>query len=309
MNQIERDGKFTYLNLNEFRFKHPFTIELGDSVITEYYKNNLTSAVVTKLSELYNTSIGRIMLVNGGDQGLDMLIRYYKKMDAVIKVPTYGAYKTLCELYNVLYDEVLELEQKYDNKMVFICNPNNPTGEYVNIKQLAIDNPSSIFIVDETYIDFSNLESMCSYGFDNVFVIRSMSKYYGLAGVRIGCVVGDVNKMRHTFNNKNILDLSKICVLKVLENKEYYDKCAEDVRRNKDKIINVLIKMKRVFIDTPCNFICVKGVNDLVKTHDQELIFRDISSRVNCSDMYRVTIGNKNDTDKTIKFFLSLTIP
>jgi histidinol-phosphate aminotransferase len=306
MNQIERDGDFTFLNLNEFRFNHPFNFIVDNSSITEYYKNNLTECLVEQLSVLYNTDAKRIILINGGDQCLDVLIRYFGHMEAVIKVPTYGVYKTLCELYKVKYNEVSDLKDNYFKKLVFICNPNNPTGEYFDIKQLAFNNPSSIFVIDETYIDFSDKKSMCSYNMDNVFIIRSMSKYYGLAGVRIGCIIGDVDKMRHIFNNKNVLDISKSLAIKVLQNKKYYDNCADIVKKNKERIVNVLIDKKIEHVDTSCNFICVKGVKNLIKAREQNLIFRDISTRINCSDMYRITIGSDDDADKTVKFLSSL---
>ena len=244
MNQIKRDGDSTFLNLNEFRFNHPFNFIVDNSLMTEYYKENLTECLVKQLSVLYNTDANRIMLINGGDQCLDVLIRYFRHMDAVIKIPTYGVYKTLCELHKVKYNEVSDLKDKYLKKLVFICNPNNPTGEYIDIKQLASNNLSSIFVIDETYIDLLLEKSMCSYNMDNVFIIRSMSKYYGLAGVRIGCIIGGVDKMRNSFNNKNVLDISKLLAIKVLENKEYYDNCAAIVNKNKERVVNILIKKK-----------------------------------------------------------------
>jgi histidinol-phosphate aminotransferase len=304
MNTIDRDGDFTFLNLNEFRFKHPFTVNLTSDILSEYYKNDLTKRVISGLSELYDVKPEKIMMTNGGDAGLDVLVKYFGHMDAIIKTPTYGMYKTLCEIHKVKYVEG-NLDQ-CDNKLVFICNPNNPTGEYTaNIEQLALDNPTSIFIVDETYIDFSNNKSMASCDLDNIFVIKSMSKYYGLAGVRIGCIIGDIGKLKSTFNDKNVSDVSKLCVLKVLEHKDYYDKCSIEVKKNKQKIINALESRGKKYTDTDCNFICVVG-DDLIKANEQKLLFRDISSRINCDNMYRITIGNADDTRKTIEFIYSL---
>jgi threonine-phosphate decarboxylase len=272
------------------------------------------------MAELYKTTPDRVMLVNGGDPGLDVLIHYYKHLDVIIRSPTYGAYKTLCERHGVKYKEVTHLDLHNEPNLVIICNPNNPTGDYVDARRLSLDNPQPVFVIDETYIDFAErytaphtsiCESVIPYGLDNVFVIRSMSKYYGLAGMRVGCIVGNVGQLRHMFNNKNVLDISKLCVLKVLEYKEHYDKCADDVIRNKKRITDVLDEKKIGYVDTPCNFICVSSGNMSVseclviaKTHG--LIFRDISDRVGCDGMYRVTIGDVFDTDKTVKFIYSL---
>jgi histidinol-phosphate aminotransferase len=305
MNTIHRDGDFTFLNLNEFRFKHPFTFNLTSEVLSEYYKNDISEQVISGMSKLYDVNPETIMLTNGGDAGLDVLVKYFGHMDAIIKTPTYGMYKTLCEAHKVKYEEVQSLDQ-CDNKLVFICNPNNPTGEYItDIEQLALDNPTSIFIVDETYIDFSNSKSAACC-LNNVFVIRSMSKYYGLAGVRIGCIIGDVGKLKCIFNDKNVSDISKLCVLKVLEHKDYYDKCSMCVKKNKQRIINALESRGKKYTDTGCNFLCVVGINDLINAREQKLLFRDISSRINCDNMYRITIGNDDDTRKTIRFIYSL---
>lgn len=302
MNEIKRDGNKTFLNLNEFRFNQ-FGFTCSQENIKEYYKSDLTAVVAKKLATMYGTSPDRIMLVNGGDAGIDVLIRFFRHMDAIIKVPTYGKYKTLCELHNVNYREMLHLPDAYSNNLVFICNPNNPTGEYIDIGSIAYNNPSSIFVVDETYIEFSDHKSMIG-NLSNVYVIRSMSKYYGLAGMRIGCIVGDIT-MRHTFNDKNVLDISKKCVLRVLDNKKYYDDCSKELKKNK-MVIARRLGLKRNIIDTQCNFICVEGIDDLSIADDHGLVFRDISTRPTCENMYRITIGNMEDTEKTLRFISSL---
>lgn len=314
MNAIDRtDTQKIYLNLNEFRFEHPFRITLTSDMIKHYYNKNLTITLIGKMSLAYNAPPENIMVINGGDNAIDLITRIHSKKKAVILVPTYGMYRTSCDNHNVRYTEELELKTKYLNNLVFICNPNNPNGRIIPrdvLISVVTANKSSVFVVDETYIEFSGIQSLSNICANNLYVIRSLSKYYGLAGVRVGCIISsekNINFLHSLFNSKDITDVSKLCAISAFEHKYYYDTCSSAVRKNKDAIIHVLKKKNIKHIDTSANFICVEGDKSTIALAEYNgLIFRDISGRQSMENYYRITIGNNDDTQRTIAFLSSL---
>lgn len=302
MNQIKKDGQYRFLNLNEFRFPHQLSVNMP--CISEYYNDSLTLQLCNRMAAVYGTNAENILPVNGGDAAIDLLTRLHSHMHAVIFAPTYGAYESYCKMYRVPYKESKVIT---DNSLVFICNPNNPTGDVLDTVTLATCNPTSVFVIDETYIDFTKTPSAIG-NLPNVYVIRSMSKYYGLAGLRIACIVStpdNINKIKPEFNNKHLLDVSKLYAIQALDNKAYYDACAVELAHNKSIITKALRDKKIEYIDTPCNFICVKGgVAELQLAERLMLKFRDLDARI--KGMYRITVGNYSDTKATLKFISAL---
>jgi histidinol-phosphate aminotransferase len=172
------------------------------------YPDPYQSDLKSVLAELKGVSTKNMMLGNGSDEVLDLLFRAFcepKQDNVVVTSPSYGMYKVLANLNNVELKEVL-LEEDFslnadkilevvdeNTKMILLCSPNNPTGNVIDfevIEKLLI-NTNCLVVIDEAYIDFSikisSIEKLNKY--NQLIVSQTLSKYYGMAGIRLGYVL------------------------------------------------------------------------------------------------------------------------
>lgn len=212
-----------------------------------------------------------------------------------------------CNNYQIDFDSI---EKSIDSKtkIVYICNPNNPTGIYVSSRKIIdfAKTVSPIVIVDESGIEFTNKESILDYDDipDNIIVLRSFSKAYGLANMRIGymCCSSEFEKMY--IDNTTINEYSGLSVsfaIKMLDNYEYVLKNIELINKEKNKIINQLEKMGIETIKSDSNTIMSKTIIDeqlikelfnedvsLIKVYDEEakIHFRIAVQDIELNDIF-----------------------
>jgi len=165
-----------------------------------------------RLAGLYGTSSERIMMGRGADEAIDILLRSFCEANqdkVVICSPTFGYFKTAAEVQGAaVIDVPLNNAFEWDiegidkaiksstPKIVFLCSPNNPTGNSLGadaVEALCKDNPETLIVVDEAYIEFSPFPSLLPLQsqFRNLVIMRTLSKVYGLAGVRMGVCIAD----------------------------------------------------------------------------------------------------------------------
>jgi histidinol-phosphate/aromatic aminotransferase/cobyric acid decarboxylase-like protein len=311
---FEKEDGFIYLNINENDFEHHddvLNMQISNSLLTKYYNKNYTNELIDLISKYINIDEKYILLMNGGDACLDSLIRLYKSIHII--EPTYGNYKVLANMYNVQETDLSISE------LCIICNPNNPDGLLYStsfIQYLLEKYPEKTFIIDETYMDYLTLTSQSdSYSsislvpiYHNLFIIRSFSKAFGLAGVRLSYVISsNVNLIKKQYNNKNVCDISKLYAINILKNIDHYKNQVINMYSNKEKIVNAFNKKKYNVIDTYCNFICIEcdNVQEFISNAKKyKLIFRDISTRI--YNHIRITIGNDTNTNEVLKYVNSL---
>lgn len=337
---IKKDSSMIHLNLNEFEYPHhPGFIQnikdkITETIITKYYDEKLTVALNAKLAKFNNIPIESILLTNGADSIIETLVSVYLKRgdSANILVPTYGGYERFCTLNDVkIVKTVSPLEdsgcipvRKIEEDIIFICTPNNPTGKIYtpcSFEPLIQDNPNVLFVFDETYADFYILENHTADVFaqfikyKNVFVVKSLSKAFGLAGVRLGYLIShpdNVVYLDKLYNHKSVQDISKVCAIDVFDNLPYYQWVVKRIKICKALIIKFLQEHRIKYIDSPANFICVNvGGNEnkesnlagfLECARAANLIFRDISKRENMAGYIRMTIGDEKTTSTVLDF-------
>ncbi|WKE64418.1 histidinol-phosphate transaminase [Gallaecimonas kandeliae] len=145
---------------------------------------------------------GQLLATRGADEGIEVLIRAFcePELDSIlIQPPTYGMYAISGETCGVQVKTTVSLQEAdlSDAKLVFVCRPNNPTGEMMDaqqLKELLIRaNGRALVVVDEAYIEFSEADSVVSWieDFPNLVVLRTFSKAFGMAGLRLGMVVAN----------------------------------------------------------------------------------------------------------------------
>lgn len=291
------------------------------------YPDPTQKALKAKIAKWRNLNVDQLFLGNGSDEIIDLIIRIFCKpgQDNIVTFnPTYGMYK-VCAGINDVNVRCFDLEEGFgfrvqglidflmpNDKVLFICSPNNPTGNSIRLEDIVTigRNFHGIIVVDEAYIDFSEQQS-CTVLLDDMpqlIVLQTLSKAVGCAGLRIGIawmhtdLVKIFNKVKPPYNISNIgqdmaidklNDLSKI-------NREI-----QDIKAQRSFLADQLSKCQSIIKVYPSdgNFL-------LLKCHDAKKIYhylisngivvRDRSSQNRCDNALRITVGTPTQNQKLI---------
>ncbi len=304
-----------YLDANE----NPF--ENGCNRYPDPYQRTLKA----KLSELKGVAPERIFVGNGSDEAIDLAYRVFCEpgVDNVVSIaPTYGMYKVVAAINNVEFREVplngefmpdperlLAATDKH-TKLMFLCSPNNPSGNSLDtevIERLLTDF-KGIVVLDEAYIDFSSRESFLSQleRFPNLIVIQTLSKAWASAGLRVGTAYGDPFVIETFTRVKYPYNISVVTQRMALEQLERG--VADEVRQiveQRDRLVRELGKypvIKYIF-PSDANFLLVRVdrprelYNLLI---EQGVIVRDRSHIAGCEGCLRITVGTPEENDKLL---------
>jgi histidinol-phosphate aminotransferase len=256
--------------------------------------------------------------------------------DNVVAIsPTYGMYRVAADINNISYREVL-LEDDFRlnagkilsasnnlTKMIFLCSPNNPTGNALDQKEILsiVQNFNGLVVLDEAYIDFcpqtSLLNNLASY--PNLVILQTLSKAWGLAGIRLGMafaspeIISILNKIKYPYNI-NLLTQQK--ALEMLQTETTKNKWVETILQQKEILATELAKLPITvqLYPSDANFILVKTTaaiaiyNTLV---NKQIIVRDRSKVALCGECLRITVGTEKENNlllKALKEFENLKI-
>lgn len=282
------------------------------------------------LSEYLRIDETKLFFGVGSDEIIDLVIRIFcepEKSNIIIPQPTYGMYKVACDINNVEVKDC-KLDSNFDldvetiinladdkTKIIFLCSPNNPTGNLLDnekIKSLA-QAINGIVFIDEAYIEFSEDKTFMSElaWFKNVIISRTFSKAWGLAGVRCGYCVADEFIINLLFKVKapyTINRLTENLIIKVLKNSERMKEFVSKILSEKERLISELNSFDFVINIYPsdANFILVKIKNaeDVFNYLNQKGIrvrMRKDDERL--KECLRITVGNREENDLLIKTF------
>lgn len=291
------------------------------------YPDTQQKAVKKLLSEIKKVSKNQILLGNGSDEVLDLLFRAFcePNIDNVITLPpTYGMYGVLANLNAIENKEVLlnddfepNVEQilsevNENTKIIFLCSPNNPTGNSFSDESIVtlLKNFNGLVVLDEAYIDFSSKESWLSEinDYPNLVISQTLSKAYGMAGIRLGIlyasteIITVLNKIKPPYN-VNILTQNK--ALEKLENTKKVIKQVSDIEIEKEFLFKHLLQINFIekIYESDANFILIK-VDNANKRYQQLLengiVVRNRSSQPLCENCLRITIGTAAENLKLI---------
>jgi histidinol-phosphate aminotransferase len=287
-----------------------------------------------RLSQLKGIPSNQILLGNGSDEVLDLIFRAFcePNRDNVLTLPpTYGMYSVLANLNAI---EVIEIaldthfEPKVEailkasnshSKLLFLCSPNNPTAnsfKSASIEKL-IKNFNGLVVIDEAYIDFSKVESWVSRlaVFPNLIVTQTLSKAYGLAGIRLGIcyasaeIIAILNRIKPPYN------INELTQQKALERLNDPAQVSEEIQKlvlQREWLISELKQIAFVGTVYPsdANFILAK-VDDANKRYSelikQGIVVRNRTNQVGCENCLRFTVGTQMENIKLIKALQDLT--
>lgn len=283
------------------------------------YPDPLQKALKEKIAALKSVHGNQIFLGNGSDEIIDLCFRLFcepGKDKALTFVPTYGMYEVSAAINNVALIQLplnenfqIDLENTLpiindpDLKLIFICSPNNPTGNTMDGIDIILKNFNGIVVVDEAYIDFSKSDSLSKKMADypNLIVLQTLSKAWGLAAARIGLaitnpeIVGYLNKIKPPYN---ISQPNQKLALETLHDVGNFDFKKKIILQQKIILQNELRKLDFVLKIYPSetNFLLVQ-VTDAEYIYNQlvghQIIIRNRNKVVaNC---LRITIGTPEE--------------
>jgi histidinol-phosphate aminotransferase len=305
-----------FLDANENAFGSPLEQQFNR------YPDPLQFQIKKRLSEIKGLPVHNIFLGNGSDEAIDILFRSFCNpgVDNVILVPpTYGMYKVsanindiearnvpLTEDFQLNLEGIAEAIDK-NTKLIFICSPNNPTGNSINRADVEtlLANFTGIVVVDEAYINFSRqktfIQELTEYA--NLVVLQTLSKAWGLAGLRIGMafaseeIIEVMNKVKPPYN---VNEASQQLALQALANVDQVNIWIKETLAQRDRLVLGLKDFDFVLDIYPsdANFILAKttdarGIyNFLVQ---KGIIVRDRSKVELCEGCLRITVGTPDE--------------
>ena len=288
------------------------------------YPDPLQRELKALIAPLKGVKEENIFLGNGSDEAIDLIFRAFCRpgIDNVVAIdPTYGMYQVCAEVNDVEYRKML-LDVYYqfkassllsaideNTKAMFICSPNNPTGNSLCRKEIEslLKKFDGLVVVDEAYIDFSSSESLLKdlEQYPNLIVLQTFSKAWGCAAIRLGMafaspeIIAIFNKIKYPYN---VNRLTQEEAIKVLHKPEQIKEWVNTLLEERVRVMEEFVKLPccvRVF-PTDANFFLAK-VYEATQIYDylvsEGIIVRNRTNVALCNDCLRITIGTKEEND------------
>jgi histidinol-phosphate aminotransferase len=305
-----------FLDANENSFGSPLTTPYNR------YPDPLQKKLKQKISEIKGVPENNIFLGNGSDEAIDILFRAFCRPgidNVIITPPTYGMYEVSADINDAelrkapltpdfhLTPEKIAEKIDESTKLIFICSPNNPTGNSMDpaaIKTI-LASFNGIVVIDEAYINYSEQKSFIYElkDYANLVVLQTLSKAWGLAALRIGMafaskeIIQVFNKIKPPYN---INHASQQLALQALDNKSQIDTWVKQIISERDQLVSALKQFNFVIHIYPsdANFILVK-TKDPRKIYSylvgEGIIVRDRSNVELCEGCLRITVGTPQE--------------
>ncbi len=310
-----------YLDANENSFGSPLPADYNR------YPDPLQLDLKDAISKIKGVPIENTFLGNGSDEAIDLLFRAFcnpGKDNVIILPPTYGMYEVSANIndvevrkVNLTPDFQLDLEKiaeaiDANTKMIFICSPNNPTGNSLNRTDIEtiLANFKGLVVIDEAYINFAKqktfIQELTEYA--NLVILQTFSKAWGLAALRLGMafssthVIDILNKVKPPYNiNQATQDLALVA----LENIQQVNDWIKLTVSERDRLGNALSRLEKVKKVHPsdANFILaqIDDAHDIYhQLVEQGIIVRDRSKVVLCDDCLRITVGTIEENNQLL---------
>ena len=306
-----------FLDANENPYNQPFN----------RYPDPLQLELKAALSKVKGVPAENIFLGNGSDEAIDLPYRCFctPGVDNVVAIePTYGMYKVCADINDTEYRTVL-LDEQYQTtaekllaatdehtKIIWLCTPNNPTGNCLNREEVikVIEGFEGLVIVDEAYSDFSQQKTLRSElaKYPNLIVLNTMSKAWGCAAIRLGMafaseeIIAIFNKVKYPYNVNQLTQQQALEALKDPYEVDNWVKILLQERTRMMDAFEVLPICKKVY-PTEANFFLAK-MTDATKIYnylvDKGIIVRNRNRVQLCQNCLRITIGTKSENAELI---------
>ena len=316
---------YVYLDANE----NPFPNGVNR------YPDPQQRALKAVLAQKFGTDVENLLLGNGSDEVLDLIFRAFcepNEDEILIMPPTYGMYKVLAEINQITLKKVpLDVDFQIDKKSlfktintktkaIFLCSPNNPSGNSFQPNDIEdlLNEFNGIVVIDEAYIDFSTQASWVNRlaDFPNLIVSRTLSKAYGMAGLRLGIciasreIISSLNKIKPPYN---INTLTQERALEELTQSDNYMKQVDmllEERSILSKQLQSIGFVEHVY-PSDANFLLVR-VDDADLRYNQLIqagvVVRNRSKEYGCANCLRFTVGTPEENKKLMQSLTNIDL-
>ena len=303
---------------------------LGSPIMPAYnrYPDPHQSKIKEQLTQIKGVPAKNIFLGNGSDECIDLIYRAFcnpGKDNVIIHPPTYGMYEVSAHIHDVevrramlTADFELDLEATEElidenTKVIWICSPNNPTGNAFVRKdiEMILNNFDGLVVIDEAYVNFSRQQSFIREltEYPNLVILQTLSKAWGLAGLRMGMafageiIIDVLNKIKPPYN---ISQPAQELVAEALKETEQVNEMIKEVVQMRIDLAGKISRLSPVINVYPseANFLLVKIRNSrqIYETLlAQGIVVRDRSSAPGCADCLRITVGTKLENDRLLE--------
>ncbi|MDT0685656.1 histidinol-phosphate transaminase [Autumnicola psychrophila] len=316
-------SEMVFLDANE----NPFQTDVNR------YPDPQQRSLKSELAKIKGVDTSNILLGNGSDEVLDLLFRAFcepAKDNVITLPPTYGMYKVLANINNIENREILLTADFEPNvarileatdeqtKMIFLCSPNNPTGNSFSEENITeiLQDFNGLVVIDEAYIDFSAKESWLLQlkKYPNLVITQTLSKAYGMAGIRLGTcyaseeIIQILNKIKPPYN---VNELTQQRALERVLNQDKINSEVSDILSERQRLFKELDEVKFIekIYTSDANFILLK-VDNATRRYDEliskGLVIRNRTTQPLCENTLRFTVGTKEENNKLIEALKSL---
>jgi len=317
-----------FLDANE----NPFGSPLPENY--NRYPDPLQLKLKEKISSIKGVPVQNIFLGNGSDEAIDLLFRIFcepGRDNVIIFPPTYGMYEVCAEMNDIsvkkvpllpdfqLNLEAIEAAIDPHTKLIFVCSPNNPTGNSINREdvEVILNNFDGLVIIDEAYINYARQKTFITEltEYPNLVILQTLSKAWGLAGLRLGMafagepVINYFNKVKYPYN---INTATQQLAMEALGNISSVNNWTRTTVEQKEWLKEELLKFPFTVNVYPsdANFLLVKmkAARDIYDyLSGKGIIVRDRSRVVLCDDCLRITIGTPDENKQLIEALKKIT--
>lgn len=285
-----------------------------------------------ELAKYTNTLKENIICGNGGDEIINLIISTFVEPEdyVVVHSPSFEMYtisttinngkvidvkdKIIEDNYVIDIDNIIDMANEYKAKLIFLCVPNNPTGYMISKREIdkVIENTNSIIVLDQAYIEFSKNSSINYIENDRVIIIRTLSKLFGLAGIRIGYGVGNENMINCLNKVKppyNVNSMTQNVATEILKNKEMIISRINFFTAERNRIIKELRKLKYLKVySSETNFILIKVNVEkykeiLKKLKNNSILVKAYDSRDSLENCIRISVSTEKINNLIIESF------
>ena len=310
---------------------------LGSPIVPAYnrYPDPHQLKIKEQLKSIKGLPPQNIFLGNGSDECIDLLYRAFcnpGKDNVIINPPTYGMYEVSAHINDVevrramltadfeLDLEAIEERVDENTKIIWICSPNNPTGNAFNRAgiETILNNFDGLVVIDEAYVNFSRQQSFIREltDYSNLVILQTLSKAWGLAGLRMGMAFAGkpiVDILNHIKLPYNISQATQDLVSVALQGTYQVNEMIKDIVYMRDELAEKISRLSGIIKVYPsdANFLLVqiKNAKQVYKSLIANgIVVRDRSSAPGCGDCLRITVGTKEENDKLLITFSEIGI-
>ncbi len=324
--EIPQEAKTIFMDANENALGSPL------EPLLNRYPDPLQNKLKRRIASLKHVDEKNIFLGNGSDEAIDLLVRAFcepSQERIVLMPPTYGMYEVAARMNNIGIEKIplltnfqmdiqnimRKMEGQNDIKIIFICSPNNPTGNVMNAEDVEklLKTFGGLVIVDEAYIDYSRRQSWLNRldAFPNLVVLQTFSKAWGLARIRLGMAFGQpqliaiLNQIKYPYN---VSGLTQETALSALNHVHRVQEMIQTTLAQRDWLqreLSQLSSVEQVF-PSQTNFLLLK-VKNAGRVYgyllQKGIVVRNRSGIMHCPSCLRITVGTPAENKRLIESF------